>query len=54
MTTIGFGDIAIISDNEKVLVIIIMFMATCLYGYTLNKISSIILEMDSTNHQYKM
>ena len=50
MTTIGYGDIAIISDSERILALVVMFMASCLYGYTLNKISSILLEMDSSNH----
>jgi hypothetical protein len=53
MTTIGYGDIPIISDNEKLFALLVMFIASGLYGYTLNKISSIILDLDHTNENFK-
>lgn len=53
MTTIGYGDIPIITQAEKLYVIFVMFMASGMYGYTLNKISSIILDMDNSTENYK-
>jgi hypothetical protein len=53
MTTIGYGDIPIISDNEKLFAVLVMFIASGLYGYTLNNISSIILDLDHTNENFK-
>ena len=46
MTTIGYGDIPIISDTERIFSIGVMFVASIIYGYTLNKIASIILDLD--------
>ena len=45
MTTIGYGDIPIISDIEKLFALLVMFIASGLYGYTLNKVSSIIMDI---------
>ena len=42
MTTIGYGDINIITNNERIFVLIVMFISSGMYGYTLNKISTII------------
>ncbi len=53
MTTIGYGDIPIISDNEKLFALLVMFIASGLYGYTLNKISSIILDLDHSTENFK-
>jgi hypothetical protein len=39
MTTIGYGDITIITTKERIFAIFIMFTSSGLYGYTLNKIS---------------
>ena len=48
-TTIGYGDISIISPQEQILAIIVMFLSSFLYGYTLNKTSSIVLDIDTSN-----
>lgn len=53
MTTIGYGDISILSENEKLFALLVMFIASGLYGYTLNKISSIILDLDHSNENFK-
>ena len=53
MTTIGYGDIPIISDSERLFALLVMFIASGLYGYTLNKISSIILDLDHSNENFK-
>ena len=39
MTTIGYGDIPLPTDTEKLFSLIVMFIASAVYGYTLNKIS---------------
>jgi hypothetical protein len=49
MTTIGYGDIPIVSNNERLFSIGIMFVSSVIYGYTLNKISSILLDLDESN-----
>ena len=49
MTTIGYGDILLINDYERLFSIGVMFIASILYGYTLNSISSIILDLDQIN-----
>jgi len=53
MTTIGYGDIPIISDTERLFALSVMFIASGLYGYTLNKISSIVLDLDHANEIFK-
>lgn len=53
MTTIGYGDIPTISEGEKLFTISVMFIASIIYGYTLNKISSIIMDLDNTNESFK-
>ena len=42
MTTIGFGDITPITVYEKLFVIIISFISSGLFGYSLNLIGSIL------------
>jgi hypothetical protein len=54
MTTIGYGDINVFTDTQRLFVIVVMFMASGMYGYTLNKISSIILDMDNDSENYKI
>ena len=44
---------SIISDKEKLFALLVMFIASCLYGYTLNKISSIILDLEHSNENFK-
>ena len=53
MTTIGYGDINIITNNERIFVLIVMFISSGMYGYTLNKISTIILDMDNNSENFK-
>ena len=53
MTTVGYGDIEIKSNPERIYAFLIMIIASGLYGYSLNKISTIILDMDSNNQNYK-
>ena len=48
MTTIGYGDVPLFSDNERILAIMVMFMSSGIYGYSLNKISQIILDLGRT------
>jgi hypothetical protein len=48
MTTIGYGDVPLFSDNERILAIMVMFMSSGIYGYSLNKISQIILDLGKT------
>ena len=36
MTTIGYGDIPIITQTERLFALLVMFIASALYGYTLN------------------
>jgi len=45
MTTIGYGDVPLISDKERTIAMMVMFLSSGIYGYTLNKISSIILDL---------
>lgn len=45
MTTIGYGDVPLLSDRERILAMMVMFLSSGIYGYTLNKISSIILDL---------
>jgi hypothetical protein len=39
MTTVGYGDITIQTTSERLYAMFIMFLASGMYGYTLNKIS---------------
>ena len=54
MTTIGYGDIPLLTNSERVFSIGAMFVASIIYGYTLTKISSIILDLDDTNYSQKL
>ncbi|MFO0131487.1 MAG: ion channel [bacterium] len=36
MTTIGYGDIPIITNSERLFACFVMFIASGLYGYSLN------------------
>ena len=53
MTTIGYGDINIITNSERIFVLIVMFISSGMYGYTLNKISTIFLDMDNNSENFK-
>ena len=39
MTTIGYGDVPLITDTERIYAIMVMFLSSGIYGYNLNKIS---------------
>jgi hypothetical protein len=45
MCTVGYGDIVPVSILEKIIIIILVFISTGIFGYTLNSIGYILLEL---------
>lgn len=49
MITIGYGDIAPISNIEKLISIITMLISCGVFGYTMNSIGVIVQEFNKIN-----
>ena len=49
MGTIGYGDIVPVTLPEKLMVIMMIFVSTGVYGYTLNSINNILNDMKKLN-----
>ena len=45
MTTLGYGDIIPVNVNEKIFVIVIAIIASCIYAYSINSIGNILTEL---------
>ena len=54
MSTIGYGEITASSTNERVLMIFSIFLASGLYGYTLNAIGTILSNLKSQSENYSI
>lgn len=46
MSTIGYGDIAPITDDEKLFMIFMSLFASMLFGYTINSLATIFSDYD--------
>lgn len=53
MQTVGFGDIIPVATLEKDFAIVIMMMATVVFGYTMNKMNLLVQGLDNTTDLYK-
>lgn len=49
MTTVGYGDIIPITDNEMIFTIVSMIVACALFAYTVGSISGIISKQSEEN-----
>jgi len=50
MSSVGYGDISPINNNEKLLIIFISFFSCVLFGYIITSISTIINEISIKNN----
>lgn len=46
MSTIGYGDISPISDDEKLFMIFMSLFASMLFGYTINSLATIFADYE--------
>lgn len=49
MSSVGYGDISPVNTNEAILCIFFVFLSSCMFGYSLSSIASIIEGIKSRN-----
>jgi hypothetical protein len=52
MSTIGYGDISPITDDEKLFMIFMSLFASMLFGYTINSLATIFADYEQKKKDY--
>jgi hypothetical protein len=47
MSSVGYGDISPVNSTEVIICIFYVFISSCMFGYSLNSISTIIEGLNS-------
>ena len=53
MLTVGYGDIVPVTISEKIVCMVAMFMACAVFGYSMNMVNALMLEMDESKIKFR-
>lgn len=53
LTTVGYGDIAPITEIERIFTLMVMFLGISMYAYTIGNVSSLISNLDADQARYR-
>lgn len=53
MVTVGYGDIAPVTTNERIVMVVVMLASSIVFGYILSSIGGIIVELSNYSSENK-